>query len=114
MDGPRNANVRDYFIHNTLYWIEEFHMDGLRFDAVHAILDDSDKLFLQELAERVHDMIRGKRHVHLVLENDENEAHLLERHPEGDPRWHTAQWNDDLHHSLHAAASGEASGYYAD
>jgi len=114
VDGPRNANVRDYFIHNTLYWIEEFHMDGLRFDAVHAILDDSDKLFLQELAERVHDMVRGKRHVHLVLENDENEAHLLERHPEGDPRWHTAQWNDDLHHSLHAAASGEASGYYAD
>ncbi|WP_448206339.1 malto-oligosyltrehalose trehalohydrolase [Azospirillum sp. sgz302134] len=114
VDGPRNATVRDYFIHNTLYWIEEFHMDGLRFDAVHAIIDDSDRLFLQELAERVHDLVRGKRLVHLVLENDENEAHLLDRHPEGDPRWHTAQWNDDLHHCLHSMASGEASGYYAD
>ncbi|MFL7901909.1 malto-oligosyltrehalose trehalohydrolase [Azospirillum argentinense] len=114
VDGPRNATVRDYFIHNALYWIEEFHMDGLRFDAVHAILDDSDKLFLQELAERVQDAVRCRRHVHLVLENDENEAHLLERHPEGDPRWHTAQWNDDLHHCLHVWASGEDAGYYAD
>ncbi len=114
VDGPRNATVRDYFIHNALYWIEEFHMDGLRFDAVHAILDDSDKQFLQELAERVQDAVRGRRHVHLVLENDENEAHLLDRHPEGDPRWHTAQWNDDLHHGLHAWASGESGGYYAD
>ncbi len=114
VDGPRNATVRDYFIHNSLYWIEEFHLDGLRFDAVHAILDDSDKLFLQELAERLQDAVRGQRHVHLVLENDENESHLLERHPEGDPRWHTAQWNDDLHHCLHAGASGESSGYYAD
>ena len=114
VDGPRNATVRDYFIHNALYWIEEFHMDGLRFDAVHAILDDSDKPFLEELAERVHDLTRGRRLVHLVLENDENQARFLERHAEGDPRWHTAQWNDDMHHGLHAAATGEAGGYYAD
>ncbi|MBY0396522.1 MAG: malto-oligosyltrehalose trehalohydrolase, partial [Thermoleophilia bacterium] len=113
VDGPDSPVVRDFFIHNALYWIEEFHLDGLRFDAVHAIPDDSDKPFLEELAERVAALTGGRRHVHLVLENDDNAARFLERDGTG-PRWFTAQWNDDLHHALHAAASGEAGGYYAD
>ena len=122
MDGPDSGPVRDYFIHNALYWIEEFHLDGLRLDAVHAIVDDSPKHFLEELAERVR-AAAADRHIHLMLENEENAAHRLERHEggpegltEGDslPRWFTAQWNDDVHHVLHVAASGDGQGYYAD
>ncbi len=60
-------------IHNALYWIEEFHMDGLRLDAVHAILDDSPEHLLCELSRRVREAFPG-RHVHLVLENEENDA----------------------------------------
>lgn len=114
VDGAHSATVRDFFIHNALYWIEEYHLDGLRFDAVHAIIDDSDPPFLTELADRMHALTRGRRQVHLVLENDANQARFLERHPEGDPRTYTAQWNDDLHHALHSAATGEGGGYYAD
>ncbi|HYH22468.1 MAG TPA: malto-oligosyltrehalose trehalohydrolase [Azospirillum sp.] len=114
VDGVDSRNVRDFFIHNALYWIEEFHLDGLRFDAVHAIIDDSDHPFLEELAERVQALIGGRRHVHLVLENDANQARFLARSPDKTPRWHTAQWADDLHHGLHTAATGEAGGYYVD
>lgn len=114
VDGAASAPVRSFFIDNALYWLEEFHFDGLRLDAVHAILDDSPKHVLEELAERVRDRFQHRRHVHLVLENDANQARFLARHAEGDPRWHTAQWNDDLHHGLHAAATGEDGGYYAD
>lgn len=110
----RSAAVRNFFIHNALYWLEEYHLDGLRLDAVHAIIDDSAHHVLEELAERVHGHFQNRRHVHLVLENDANQAHFLARHREGDPRWHTAQWNDDLHHCLHSAATGEDGGYYAD
>lgn len=113
VDGPDSPTVRDFFIHNALYWIEEFHLDGLRFDAVHAIIDDSERPFLEELAERVAALTGGRRHVHLVLENDANQARFLARRA-GAPRWYTAQWNDDLHHALHTACTGEAGGYYAD
>ena len=65
--------MREFFIHNALYWIEEFHLDGLRLDAVHAILDDSPKHLLEELAERVR-AAAPDRHIHLVLENEENQA----------------------------------------
>ncbi len=104
--------VREFFIHNALYWIDEFHVDGLRLDAVHAILDDGPRPLLTELAERVR---RGAphRHIHLILENEENTASLLARDG-GWPRLYTAQWNDDVHHALHVAATGEADGYYAD
>jgi malto-oligosyltrehalose trehalohydrolase/4-alpha-glucanotransferase len=112
-DGARAAPVREFFIHNALYWMEEFHLDGLRLDAVHAILDDSPKHLLAELAERVRAAVPD-RAVHLVLENEENAASRLRRDADGRPRWYTAQWNDDLHHVLHVAASGEATGYYGD
>ncbi|MBV8589294.1 MAG: malto-oligosyltrehalose trehalohydrolase, partial [Acetobacteraceae bacterium] len=112
-DGPEAGPVREFVIHNALYWIEEFHLDGLRLDAVHAVLDDSPKHLLEELAERVRGAAPG-RQIHLILENEENQAERLARCSDGQPRWYTAQWNDDVHHVLHVAASGEAKGYYAD
>ena len=112
-DGRDARPVRDYFIHNALYRIEEFHLDGLRLDAVHAILDDSAKHLLEDLAERVR-ASAPERPFHLVLENEENEASRLVRGEDGRPRWYTAQWNDDVHHVLHVAASGEFNAYYAD
>lgn len=111
-DGSDSPPVRDFFVHNALYWLEEYHADGLRFDAVHAILDDSDKHILAEIAERVRSALPD-REVHLVLENDANEARWLARNGEH-PRLHTAQWNDDLHHCWHTLLTGEADGYYVD
>jgi malto-oligosyltrehalose trehalohydrolase len=112
-DGEKNATVRDFFVHNALYWLEEFHFDGLRLDAVHAIADDSDPSFLDELAATVrsHDFGRA---VHLVLENDHNAAHYLRRDDAGRPLLATAQWDDDVHHALHVIATGERDGYYSD
>jgi len=111
-DGSNGGAVRDFFVHNALYWLEEYHADGLRFDAVHAILDDSDKHILGEIAERARAELPG-REVHLVLENDANEARWLPRDKER-PRLYTAQWNDDLHHCWHTLLTGEADGYYVD
>jgi malto-oligosyltrehalose trehalohydrolase len=111
MDGEDAGTVRDFSIHNALYWIEEFNVDGLRLDAVHAIADNSCKHILEELAEQVR-ALTPSRQVHLVLENEENEAKRLIRQRSGAPRWYTAQWNDDVHHVLHVAATGESTGYY--
>lgn len=113
-DGVDSGRVRDFFIHNALYWLEEYHLDGLRLDAVHAILDDSSPDFLTELAQAVARGPGATRHVHLVLENDDNAARYLERDAALKPRAYTAQWNDDIHHALHVMASGEKGGYYAD
>ncbi|WP_119681141.1 malto-oligosyltrehalose trehalohydrolase [Indioceanicola profundi] len=113
VDGPGSPAVREYIIHNALYWIEEFHLDGLRLDAVHAIMDDSSRHLLDDLAERAR-TLAGSRHIHLVLENEENQASRLERDEQGRPRTFTAQWNDDVHHGLHVAASGESAGYYVE
>ncbi|HYH17392.1 MAG TPA: malto-oligosyltrehalose trehalohydrolase [Azospirillum sp.] len=110
VDGEGSATVRDFLIHNALYWLEEYRFDGLRFDAVHAIIDDSDRRFLNELAERVQATIGRTRPVHLVLENDDNASRLLEP---GADRF-TAQWNDDYHHVAHVLATGEKGGYYED
>ena len=78
-DEPASKPVREFFIHNALYWLEEFHADGLRLDAVHAIVDDSSPDFLTELARRVREGPGREREIHLVLENDRNEAHRLAR-----------------------------------
>lgn len=112
-DGPDSSPVRAFFIENALYWLTEFHLDGLRLDAVHAIRDDSPVHILDELAERVRAACPD-RHIHLVLENEENHARHLERDADGAARRYTAQWNDDVHHVLHVAATGEGEGYYAD
>jgi maltooligosyltrehalose trehalohydrolase len=111
-DAEGSHVVREFIIHNALYWVEEFHLDGLRLDAVHAIKDDSVPHVLDELADRIR-LLSVNRPVHLVLENEENQASRLERSDLGDPANFTAQWNDDLHHVLHCAASQEGSGYYA-
>jgi maltooligosyltrehalose trehalohydrolase len=112
-DGTHSGPVRDFFVHNAIYWLEEFHVDGLRFDAVHAILDDSENNIIAEIAERARAALPG-REVHLVLENDANQARWLTRDEGGRPRLHTAQWNDDLHHCWHTLLTGEADGYYVD
>ncbi len=113
-DGPGSRVVRDFFIHNALYWLEEYHFDGLRLDAVHAIADDSVPDILIELAEVVAQGPGRTRQVHLVLENDHNAAHYLARDKRSRPRWYVAQWNDDLHHALHVLTTRETSGYYID
>jgi malto-oligosyltrehalose trehalohydrolase len=110
-DGPGSEIVRAFVVHNALYWLEEFHMDGLRLDAVHAIRDDSRSRVLVELARVVAAGPGSERPVHLVLENDANEARYLAR--DGAPLYR-AQWNDDLHHALHVLLTGERGGYYAD
>jgi malto-oligosyltrehalose trehalohydrolase len=113
-DDAGSRTVREFFIHNALYWLEEFHMDGLRLDAVHAIADDSKPDILVELAERVRAGPGAAREVHLVLENDRNQSRYLERTGSGRARWYTAQWNDDLHHAFHVLLTGESDGYYSD
>lgn len=95
-----NPVVRRYFVHNVLYWLEEYWFDGLRFDAVHAIIDDSPRHILDEIRASVPP---GK---HLVLENDANRARFI------GPGRCTAQWNDDSHHACHVLATGESDGYY--
>jgi maltooligosyltrehalose trehalohydrolase len=109
-DGPNSRPVRDFFIENAEYWIEEFHLDGLRFDAVHAIKDDRRPDLLDELARRLR--ARFSRPIHLLLENESNDPRRLARHGD-EPNLYTAQWNDDIHHVLHVAATHESSGYYA-
>jgi malto-oligosyltrehalose trehalohydrolase len=110
--GPRSRAVRDFFIHNALYWLEEFHFDGLRLDAVHAIFDENEPDIVSEIGQTIRRRITG-REVHLVLENDRNQARYLHR-TGGRDAGYDAQWNDDLHHVLHVLVTGDSSGYYAD
>jgi maltooligosyltrehalose trehalohydrolase len=112
-DGDQSRVVRDFYIHNALYWLEEYHVDGLRLDAVHAIRDDSVPDILTELAQVVAHGPAQQRHVHLVLENDNNLARYLVRDATGHALY-DAQWNDDVHHALHVIATGESGGYYVD
>ncbi|NVM90844.1 malto-oligosyltrehalose trehalohydrolase [Variovorax sp. SG517] len=113
-DGPESRTVRDFFIHNALYWVEEFRFDGLRLDAVHAIHDQSRLHIVREIREALDAGPARGRHVHLVLENEDNRASMLVRDDRGSPSIGTAQWNDDLHHAVHVLATGERDGYYAD
>jgi maltooligosyltrehalose trehalohydrolase len=113
-DGPDNRTVRDFFLHNALYWLEEYNLDGLRLDAVHAIQDDSRPDILEELAAAVQAGPGRHRQVHLVLENDDNAARYLLRADDGRARGYAAQWNDDFHHACHVLLTGETHGYYRD
>lgn len=113
-DGPACRTVREFFIHNALYWLEEYRFDGLRLDAVHAIWDGSRPDILDELAARVAAGPGRTRQIHLILENDHNAAYYLRRDTRGAARTFTAQWNDDLHHAAHVLATGESGGYYRD
>ena len=102
-----NPNVRQFFIRNACYWIEEYRLDGLRLDAVHAIHDDGPRHFVDELIDAVQDGPGRERAVHIILENHRNEARRLRRP-------NVSQWNDDFHHALHVPLTGETEGYYAD
>ena len=113
-DGPGSATVRQFFIQNALYWFREYHFDGLRLDAVHQIFDRSPHHFLNELAETVQSAFAPGRFVHLILENDDNAARYLKRARNGESGTYTAQWNDDFHHAVHVAITGERDGYYCD
>ncbi len=99
----RRPEVRGFFTDNVLYWLMEYRFDGLRFDAVHAILDQD---WVDEMAAAVRATVAPERHVHLVLEHH-NDASHLGRHIE-------AQWNDDGHNVLHVLLTGEDGGYYLD
>ncbi|OHB36856.1 MAG: malto-oligosyltrehalose trehalohydrolase [Phenylobacterium sp. RIFCSPHIGHO2_01_FULL_70_10] len=98
----RRPEVRRFFTENAIYWVTEYQFDGLRFDAVHAI---SERDWLEEVASAVRSAAGPKRRVHLILENDDNIAQLLDRPYNG-------QWNDDAHHVLHVLLTGEREGYY--
>ena len=113
-DGPQSRVARDFFIQNALYWLKEYHFDGLRLDAVHTIVDESTPHILTELADTVRNSIDPLRHAHLVLENDFNQARYLRRAQDCRTRAYSAQWNDDIHHALHVILTGERDGYYSD
>ena len=111
--GTASEAVREFFIQNALYWLEEFHLDGLRFDAVHAIIDDSERHFLEDLAGRIRSSFPN-REIHLVLENENNEASRLAGNRDGEAPAFDAQWNDDIHHCWHRLLTGESEGCYVD
>ncbi|HEX6019804.1 MAG TPA: alpha-amylase family glycosyl hydrolase, partial [Burkholderiaceae bacterium] len=113
-DGRRGRTVREFFVHNALYWIEEFRFDGLRLDAVQAMHDRSAVFIADAIARALRHGPGRTRHVHVVIENDLNDAARLTRLASGRPRGATAQWNDDVHHAVHVLATTEADGYYAD
>ncbi|MEN0107505.1 MAG: malto-oligosyltrehalose trehalohydrolase, partial [Pseudomonas sp.] len=100
----RQPPVRDFFIENALMWVQDYRVDGLRFDAVHAI---SETDFLVEMAQRLRAAVPLERHLHLVLENEHNSAELLQA-------GFDAQWNDDGHNTLHVLLTDEHEGYYQD
>ena len=112
-DGKQAAVVREFTIESALYWVTEFNLDGLRFDAIHAIEDDSSTHILEILTARVLAARKG-RHTHLIAENSKNQEGWIRRDTGLNPVHFTAQWNDDLHHLLHTAATGENTGYYKD
>ena len=113
-DGPDSAEVRRYFIENALFWVREYHMDGLRLDAVHAIFDSSKPHILQEFATRVHELGRQLgREVAMVAESDANDAALV-RLPEHGGFGYDGAWSDDFHHAVHAVLTQEHDGYYQD
>jgi maltooligosyltrehalose trehalohydrolase len=113
-DGPSSDIVCDFYISNALYWLEEYRFDGLRLDAVHAIIDSSSPNFVARLSKAVHCGPGLSREIHLILENDKNESFQLLRGRSGRPVAATAQWADDLHHAFHVLLTDEDEGYYRD
>jgi maltooligosyltrehalose trehalohydrolase len=113
-DGPHSDEVRRYFIQNALQWIQEFHFDGLRLDAINAIVDTSARKFLEELSAECHAAgEKLNRPVYLIAESDRNDAKVVEGSEVGG--WGLdASWNDDFHHALHVLMTGERNGYYED
>ncbi len=113
-DDIYSSEVRNFFIKNALYWLENYHIDGLRLDAVHGIYDMSAKHFLEELSENIDAFSQmKKKKYYLIAESDLNNAVVLKPRVQGGYGI-DAQWNDDFHHCLHAIFTGEKTGYYMD
>lgn len=114
VDGPGSDEVRRYFIENTLQWLEDFHIDALRIDAIHGIVDTSARPFLLELAETVDERAdRLGRQIHLIAESDLGDIRVIRPRELGGFGM-AAQWSDDFHRSLHTLLTGERAGYYVD
>jgi maltooligosyltrehalose trehalohydrolase len=114
LDGPSSGPVREYILDNTRMWFEEFHVDALRLDAVHALQDSSPTHLLAELSARAADLSnRLGRPLTLVAESDLNDPVMITPRAEGGYGL-DGQWDDDVHHALHALLTGERHGYYAD
>ena len=113
-DGEWSDEVRRFFIENALYWIRDFHVDVLRLDAVHAIIDTSANPFLRELNRIVQATAADlKREIHLIAECDRNDIRTVQPGERGGYGF-AAQWNDDFHHAVHAVLTNESDGYYQD
>lgn len=107
--------VRSYIVDNALGWFRDFHVDGLRLDAVHALVDGSPKHILQELSEETDALSAAlRRPLTLIAESDLNDPKLITPREGGGGYGITAQWSDDFHHAVHVALTGETTGYYAD
>jgi len=113
-DGRYSDHVRNYFIQNAMHWFENYHIDALRLDAVHAIFDMSAYPFLEELNDEVKNFskLTGKKK-YMIAESALNDVKIIKPKPTGGYGY-DAQWSDDLHHSLHALITGERNGYYMD
>ncbi|MCZ6514448.1 MAG: malto-oligosyltrehalose trehalohydrolase [Acidobacteria bacterium] len=114
-DGPFSDPVREYFIENALTWLREFHMDALRLDAIHGIVEFGARPFLAQLSRAVRkEAVRLNRpFFYLIAESDLNDRRTVTPLEEGGAGL-DAQWSDDFHHSLHALLTGEQGGYYQD
>lgn len=113
-DGPNSDDVARFFIENALTWLEDFHIDALRLDAIHGIFDRSAKPFLALLNSAVEDLAnRTGRKIYLIAESDLNDSRFVASRDRGGYGLH-AQWNDDFHHALHSLQTGEQFGYYRD
>jgi maltooligosyltrehalose trehalohydrolase len=114
LDGPHSDEVRRYVIDNALEWLRHYHLDGLRLDAVHALRDTRAIHLLEELAAQVDTLAAHlRRPLSLIAESDLNDPRLVTPRAAGGYGL-TAQWDDDIHHCLHATLTGERQGYYAD
>ncbi|MEP6998767.1 MAG: malto-oligosyltrehalose trehalohydrolase [Betaproteobacteria bacterium] len=111
----RVPQVRAFAIESALYWLREYRFDGLRLDAVHAISEPGKISMLHDLSRVAGDLAAETgRHIHLVLENDDNAASLLDAGEDPPRGKYRAQWNDDYHHAWHVLLTGESHGYYSD
>ncbi|HYP23779.1 MAG TPA: malto-oligosyltrehalose trehalohydrolase [Actinomycetota bacterium] len=113
-DGPGSVEVRRFFVDNALMWLRDYHCDGLRLDAIHAILDASAIHVLEEMQLRVEELeAHLDRDLFLIAESDLNDPRVVNRREAGGYGL-DAQWSDDFHHALHSVLTGETDGYYAD
>lgn len=113
-DGPESDEVRRFFLESAFYWLADLHIDALRLDAIHGIVDTSACPFLSQLADAVRSLENHQsRKIHLIAESNLNDVRVLRAVDQGGYGL-DAQWNDDFHHALHTLMTGESSGYYAD